>query len=103
MAKTALLFAGQGAQVVGMGRDLADAHSTAKLLFAEADEALGPAAGAAGPVAKRFRLREKSKRDKVRPRSVTMEEDEVEAEESEEENKNKKRNEEMKVVDEDEK
>ena len=41
MAKTALLFAGQGAQVVGMGRDLAEAHSTAKSLFAEADEALG--------------------------------------------------------------
>ena len=41
MAKTALLFAGQGAQVVGMGRDLAAAHPTAKLLFAEADEALG--------------------------------------------------------------
>ena len=41
MAKTALLFAGQGAQVVGMGRDLAEAHPTAKLLFAEADEALG--------------------------------------------------------------
>lgn len=41
MAKTALLFAGQGAQVVGMGRDLAEAHPTAKSLFAEADEALG--------------------------------------------------------------
>lgn len=41
MAKTALLFAGQGAQVVGMGRDLAKAHPTAKSLFAEADEALG--------------------------------------------------------------
>ena len=41
MAKTALLFAGQGAQVVGMGRDLDEAHPTAKSLFAEADEALG--------------------------------------------------------------
>ena len=41
MAKTALLFAGQGAQVVGMGRDLAEAHPAAKSLFAEADEALG--------------------------------------------------------------
>ena len=41
MAKTALLFAGQGAQVVGMGRDLAEAHPTGKSLFAEADEALG--------------------------------------------------------------
>ena len=41
MAKTALLFAGQGAQVVGMGRDLAEAHPTAKSMFAEADEALG--------------------------------------------------------------
>ena len=41
MAKTALLFAGQGAQVVGMGKDLAEAHPTAKSLFAQADEALG--------------------------------------------------------------
>ena len=41
MAKTALLFAGQGAQVVGMGRDLAEAYPTAKSLFGEADEALG--------------------------------------------------------------
>lgn len=41
MAKTALLFAGQGAQFVGMGKDLAEAHPTAKSLFAQADEALG--------------------------------------------------------------
>ena len=41
MAKTALLFAGQGAQVVGMGRDLAESHPTAKALFAQADQALG--------------------------------------------------------------
>jgi len=41
MSKTALLFAGQGAQSVGMGRDLAENHPTAKALFAQADEALG--------------------------------------------------------------
>lgn len=41
MVKTALLFAGQGAQFVGMGKDLAEAHPTAKSLFAQADEALG--------------------------------------------------------------
>ena len=41
MAKTALLFAGQGAQFVGMGKDFAEAHPTAKSLFAQADEALG--------------------------------------------------------------
>ena len=41
MAKTALLFAGQGAQVVGMGRDLAESHPMAKALFTQADEALG--------------------------------------------------------------
>ena len=40
MAKTALLFAGQGAQIVGMGRDLAESHPTAKALFTQADEAL---------------------------------------------------------------
>src|SRR6266571_8584858 len=42
MAKTiALLFAGQGAQSVGMGRDLADQFPTAADLFQEADDILG--------------------------------------------------------------
>jgi [acyl-carrier-protein] S-malonyltransferase len=41
MSKTALLFAGQGAQVVGMGKDLADASSSAKALFQRANTVLG--------------------------------------------------------------
>ena len=42
MAKTiALLFAGQGAQSVGMGRDLAEQFPTAADLFQEADNILG--------------------------------------------------------------
>ena len=41
MIKTALLFAGQGAQVVGMGKDLANTHPLARTLFAQANEALG--------------------------------------------------------------
>src|SRR5436190_10428027 len=37
MKKIALLFAGQGAQVVGMGRDLAEQFPTAADLFRQAD------------------------------------------------------------------
>jgi [acyl-carrier-protein] S-malonyltransferase len=41
MSKTALLFAGQGAQVVGMGKDLAEKFPTAKSWFDRANTALG--------------------------------------------------------------
>src|SRR5437899_12606052 len=41
MKKIALLFAVQGAQVVGMGRDLAEQFPTAADLFRQADEILG--------------------------------------------------------------
>ena len=41
MSKTALLFAGQGAQVVGMGKDLANGFPTAKAWFDRANSALG--------------------------------------------------------------
>jgi [acyl-carrier-protein] S-malonyltransferase len=41
MSKTALLFAGQGAQVVGMGKDLAERFPTAKTWFDRANTALG--------------------------------------------------------------
>jgi [acyl-carrier-protein] S-malonyltransferase len=40
MSKTALLFAGQGAQTVGMGKDLAEQFPTAKTLFAHANQVL---------------------------------------------------------------
>jgi [acyl-carrier-protein] S-malonyltransferase len=39
--KIALLFAGQGAQAVGMGKDLVAQHPAAASLFQQADEALG--------------------------------------------------------------
>ena len=41
MSKTALLFAGQGAQAVGMGKDLAEQFPSAKAWFDRANAALG--------------------------------------------------------------
>jgi [acyl-carrier-protein] S-malonyltransferase len=41
MSKTALLFAGQGAQAVGMGKDLAKKFPSAKIWFDRANTALG--------------------------------------------------------------
>lgn len=41
MSKTALLFAGQGAQVVGMGKDLAEQFPGARAWFDRANAALG--------------------------------------------------------------
>jgi [acyl-carrier-protein] S-malonyltransferase len=41
MKKIALLFAGQGAQTVGMGRDLVEEFPTAADLFRKADDVLG--------------------------------------------------------------
>src|SRR5271154_5501994 len=41
MSKTALLFAGQGAQAVGMGKDLAEKFPSARAWFDRANAALG--------------------------------------------------------------
>ena len=41
MARRAIVFAGQGAQAVGMGRELAEARPACAALFRQADEALG--------------------------------------------------------------
>lgn len=41
MKNTALLFAGQGAQSVGMGQDLVEAHEECRRLFDSASEVLG--------------------------------------------------------------
>ncbi len=37
----AFLFPGQGAQTIGMGKDLADSYASAKAVFEEVDDALG--------------------------------------------------------------
>jgi len=41
MSKTAVIFPGQGAQAVGMGKDLVEAHPEARSWFDRASEALG--------------------------------------------------------------
>ncbi len=41
MSKAVILFSGQGAQKVGMGKDIVENYDVAKQLFAEADETLG--------------------------------------------------------------
>src|ERR1700758_2326831 len=40
-SRIAFLFPGQGSQVVGMGKELADNYPVARQTFEEADEALG--------------------------------------------------------------
>ncbi|MUT66316.1 ACP S-malonyltransferase [Paenibacillus sp. NEAU-GSW1] len=41
MSKTAFVFPGQGAQAVGMGKDAYDSAESARVIFEQADEALG--------------------------------------------------------------
>ena len=39
--KNAVIFPGQGSQKIGMGKDIANAYATSKVVFEEVDEALG--------------------------------------------------------------
>ncbi len=41
MSKNAFIFPGQGAQFVGMGKDLYEQHETARIMFEKANEILG--------------------------------------------------------------
>ena len=41
MSNVVVLFSGQGAQKVGMGKDLADAYPAVQEMFSKADDALG--------------------------------------------------------------
>ena len=41
MSTAVVLFSGQGAQTVGMGKDLVEQYPTAQKLFEQADQALG--------------------------------------------------------------
>jgi len=41
LGRTAIIFPGQGAQTVGMGRDVAEAHPAARSVFEQADRLLG--------------------------------------------------------------
>ena len=53
MKKRAVVFAGQGAQFVGMGKDLSEAHPECKALFDRASAVLGydlAALCATGPI-----------------------------------------------------